>query len=350
MLSKSFKYRKPILQNEKLEVPRRVSLAHSLMFSSGLYNCAVWPSPTMAEISAIHKPIMSVSRSIAGATFSKKADYVHRSDMDVMASLQVPVPTTIVRAARFRLAIRLAKAKPSEIIMLVVNAWAADRSWLRSLLTDLEWAASRDERVRTLGFSSLAQWWQWMRHESGKAGSLLAEVCARYREVDLAIPNHRTGISRLVVPVQHTCPECGEVRKSATALAVHRLQLHAIRSRQSYYTSGSQCVICVREFSTRACHVEHLQKSPICWANVLHRIPPLSQAELEEECAIERAETLSRTRGGRSRMYKAKACTNAEGPMLPILPVRMASGKLRGTVDRRVKRALRKDSYLFACA
>ena len=189
-----------------------------------------------------------------------------------------------------------------------------------------------------------------MRHESGKALSLLTGVCASYREVDLAIPNHRTGISRLVVPVQHVCPECGEIRKTANALAAHRLTRHAIRCRQSYYASGSQCTVCAREFTTRACHIEHLQKSPICWANVLHRIPPLSQAELEDACATERAETVARTRGGRSRMYKAKACTPAAGPLLPILPVKMANGKFRKTVNRRIKAVLRTDTYLFACA
>lgn len=317
---------------------------------SGLYNCAVWPSPTLDEVRAIHKPIMAVYRSIAGATYSTKPGYVHRSDHDVLTSMQVPVPTTLVRAARFRLAVRLAKAKPGEVIMLLVGARSGDRSWLKPLAVDLEWASSLDGRLHDLQFTSLGQWWQWMRHEPRQASSLLADVCNSFREGDLVVLNRRTGISRLAVPVQHVCPECNYVRKSAAALAVHRLKCHAIRCRQSYYASGSQCAVCAREFTTRACHVEHLQKSPTCWANVPHRIPPLSQDEFEAECMAELAESVARTRGGRSRMYKSKACTNAEGPLLPILPVMMANGKLRKSVFPRVTTAFGGDSYLFASA
>ena len=338
--TKTFKYRKPILQNEGITIERRISLAQSLMFSSGLYNASVWPTPNAQEMRAIHKPVLAVYRAISGNTYSTKPGYVHIPDVDVIKKLGAPPPLSLVRVARFRLAIRIARSHPTEIVALIIAGRQANRSWLSSLILDLDWAAANDSRLTYFVDKPIAIWWQWLRNFPKEARTILGEVALKAGGDDAVLPARVMRIVPVAQNFVYRCPECGKLEHLKQSMAVHRWKRHGVRCEESFYASGSQCMVCLDEHWTRMRLVQHYQKSHICWHNVKLRQAPLSEQALLDEWSSETAAAAVLTRGGRKRTYGSRKVVAAEGPVIPIAPAFHDNGKMRHSNNVRVLGAI----------
>ena len=116
--------------------------------------------------------------------------------------------------------------------------------------------------------------------------------------------------------VRWPCYLCGLDFASRQAAAVHAFKAHGIKSSIRRKIDGTQCPVCLREFSSRSRLVTHAGRaSPRCKAVLDARPPILTEEEAEALDALERGQSRALAAVGKGPDYAAVPFLRAEGPL-----------------------------------
>ena len=324
--------RSKVLANRTVPFAKRVIWLRALLFSKGLFQAAVWPTLTSAELKVVHCAVVKVMRMVhfpAGPIdFADSA-----SSADVIRALGLPAPVNLLRTARLDLFVRLL-VKPSPILLsLLFVARNAKRSWVKAVHADLAFAAKFSKPLARLSAAPVSQWAIWILRDPVKAKRVFhdalqskeANMCEVWgfskslREIDLVV----------------ACDGCSATFKSRQALAVHRYKVHGWRHPAHAYAVGTHCTVCLLEFWHRHRLLAHLMdKSQVCMSNLVLRSAPMSCDAIAALDDAAKIDARNAKHAGRRRGWASKPCVRLLGPLLPILGADQESAHPLGVGNR----------------
>ena len=101
---------------------------------------------------------------------------------------------------------------------------------------------------------------------------------------------------------------------------MHKAKSHGVKSIVRCYVEGSHCPICMVQFASRECVINHVRyRSRVCYENLLIRPPKLTRDEAEELDQNDRVLHASLQAKGLRRHAATEGCTRLSGPLLPIV-------------------------------
>ena len=151
-------FRRRVLSNPAVSVERRLSLAHSLVLSRGLFQSSAWAVVDGTPLRRLHAALMSVYRCIAGAKWTPDQTHASMSDDQVLDAVQAPSVFVLLRRARIMAFIRLVSNGSSHLMKLLFAARATRGSWVRAVTVDMSWFAAVARDLGMDSCSSLASW------------------------------------------------------------------------------------------------------------------------------------------------------------------------------------------------
>ena len=287
--------RKKFLHNPDVGMPDKLHVVSSLVLSKGLHMAGTWPALNVREHSKITASIGRVFRQIVPIPDGQ----VHNghTSVEVQSIVGHMAPLNYIRILRIALFARICKGASPIVLAILHATYDAPRSWLKSVIEDLEFVTACSSKCRSLGSLSFIG---WVRHFQvhGKRGvdalriGFAESSCNNVS--NLALPHHT------VCEDEYVCNVCGDRWPSVQQLAVHlarrHRRLHDIRRFLPYGPPGeiygaTHCQVCLLEKHTRAGIVEHLadKRNGACAANLMLRVKPvgLRQSRLWDEMAAE---------------------------------------------------------------
>eukprot|EP00438_Fugacium_kawagutii_P022589 Skav216784 [mRNA] locus=scaffold579:180561:182699:+ [translate_table: standard] len=294
-----------LLKHRHLDVPQKVLLARSLIFSRLFYGAETWPVLPPADFAKLHAFVLKVYRVILKR--QNFATGAHSTDVEVMASLEAPEAADIIRVARLRHFLHaLVDAPPA--LWCMVQLTDRDRdSWLGLLRDDLLWLQPMFRRLHLLP-SPHDDLIAWMEHAKGDVSGWLRlcrsalpkSVRLRHLQAKAALwtqrcqavmplsplPQDDTVTSCFVpdpVPGAYPCPDCGASFPTVRGLAVHRRMLHGwTADARAWMPCARTCHACFMQFGNTQKLRQHLNYAANgCLAKLKRVFWPMSQEEID---------------------------------------------------------------------
>ena len=129
-----------VIRNTDITIPTRRLCVDSLLFSKSAFQAGTWPSLNTAEYITFKKPVMVIYRALAGC--DDLAHGIVHSHLAILRQIKAMRPAVLLRYYRIKTAMRLAVKQPLLILVALLAAKPARRSWLKALEADLLWIAT----------------------------------------------------------------------------------------------------------------------------------------------------------------------------------------------------------------
>ena len=136
------------------------------------------------------------------------------SDIELFRVHELRPPLVFLRFARLRLSVTVALKASFELLSLLFLSRGDRRSWLRAVVSDLEWM----ERVSSKFAFTPQEWFSFCQSDPAAARRLIRKVCESQAALIQTVAEFRPSISR---SKSYTC-HCGRVCKSLGGLATHK--------------------------------------------------------------------------------------------------------------------------------
>ena len=209
------------------------------------------------------------------------ADAQHTVDDEVVAVLQIPHISTVLRTARLRYLSRLMRFAPSILVVLLQRLEFADPdAWLTRVKHDVHWMQQRVQRLQHLP-DPLVDWDAWKSHYMAGRDWALAAISAmnadttyrhsqaRYRlwRRDFQAEMKQLGLTfQEEAPVSLTkawkCEQCGAGFLDNKSRSVHMYKVHHQHAEVRAYMDSTTCGACLKDFHTIQKLRQHLQHRP----------------------------------------------------------------------------------------
>ena len=128
------------------------------------------------------------------------------SDIELFQVHDLRPPMVFLRFARLRLSVTIALKATFELLALIFLSRADKRSWLRALISDLEWMA----RISTDYAFSAESWFELCLKDPSAARRTIRKACESKEGRQLSIKEFRPSI---IANGAHTC-HCGKMCKT----------------------------------------------------------------------------------------------------------------------------------------
>ena len=259
----------------------KLMVGNSLILSKDLFGAGAWPILSSAEEHRLHSNLSAHFRMVLGERYVD-TEVEMLSDIELFRVHELRPPMVFLRFARLRLSVTVALKASYELLSLLYLSRGDRRSWLRAVVSDLEWMA----RVGSKSAFAPQEWFSFCQNDPAAARRLIRKVCESKAALVQSVAEFRPSIAR---STSYTC-HCGKVCKSLGGLATHKFLAHGDRAVTAWFADASgQCACCGTKFDNRTILMAHLSRgSPLCLLNILLTSPPLSQAAE----GLERAEAL----------------------------------------------------------
>jgi len=321
---------KKILKIPEIPMSKKINVIQTFVLTRGTFQCGTWPALSDVQYKRFHGSILKLYRDATGNSFRYKSEDDDGAfdvtsmfnDDDIIYRYMFMCPKTMLRLARLLLFVRIIIKTPPLLLEL---AQAHDmpvfrKGWVSSLKSDLFWLSSA-EAFSSCGSFSVTQWVAFLAAAPGRylkqikafCKSPFANICTQWATSSV--------LKQYSSPI--VCYICGKESNSLQAHSVHLSSSHNIKSKFRRYVDGATCRVCLRNFSSRECCLNHVRyRSKVCYANALMRGPVLTIEEADALDQQERSEYQALHRAGKRRHVASVPCMQAHGPLLPIITLR----------------------------
>ena len=279
------KYKGPIFGNKRFPLLKKTEMFNALVLSTITFNIAAWHVLAAVEMRHFANGMLRLHRRLAQLHFGIVA--FHWTTHETFARLQLPMPEIILRVARLRYLQQLIRNGPDQLwgILQLDGTWwtliAADLTWFRTTLPDFLPAPSLHqwETLRTFLEGPGARWkaalkrairshvdyltlqWKWTQWHNALLDTLI--------QSNLYVPANGD-----MTKGQHVCMPCQKRFQRAAAWAVHAFKCHGRIRQARRLACGTQCVACLKHYSSTVALVNHLTYSRHCLAATRNCGPP----------------------------------------------------------------------------
>ena len=153
-------FRRRVLANPDVPLPKRLALARVVLMSRGLFQSGTWSVLDGHPYRKMHHAVMSVYRALTNQYWNGNTSKL-ASDNEVLLQLGAPSLGMLIKVARLQLFARIVRKLPSALLCALCAAMPLKSSWLSSIQIDLKWLATVSSCVRV--DSTLADWSAFIR-------------------------------------------------------------------------------------------------------------------------------------------------------------------------------------------
>ena len=301
---------KKVLANPSLPPCKRVGVAQTYIWSRGIFQCATWHTLNNKHFARLHAAIMSVYRIIA----CRFGDH-HKSDDNVISELKAVCPRTMLRARRLFL---FAKSSLLPVLKsMMISTSNVVGTWAYGTMEDLRWLCVFPIFAACINLS-FSEWIDHVHLDIGDFRKKVKKVCLS--PFANLVTQWATTPSQCLAGLSAKCDSCSKMLKSYQGLQLHLAKSHGIKSIVRCYVEGVHCPICMVQFASRECVINHVRyRSKVCYENLLIRPPKLTREEADELDKIDLSRHADLQAKGLRRHAATVGCIRLTGPLMPIV-------------------------------
>ena len=277
-------HRKQVFGNARIPISKRKYLFNSLVLSILRYNLGTWPTLKPKEFDVFSSRVLTLYRGLARATIDAEVLRLWNHDR-VMAYLELPSPRVLLIEAQLRYGLSLCRSGPTMLWYLL----CAEQGWLQSFRNSLEWlqANLRGYGPNKLGQPFSPHWDSWFRSNQDAVRSWIGKAKAhavlqhciqvQWKEwhhqfllecqqsgLDVAFPWTPLPQMEAQEDKLEACLACHQLFRNKAAWSVHAFKKHNRVNWRRRYVQGSQCPICLKDYSTTTRLLLHLNYKSSC--------------------------------------------------------------------------------------
>ena len=271
--------KKQVLANERLELPKRRQVLHSLATSVLTLHSGTWRPLRQCEFDAWQGAIRAVYQQLVCR--AGDGQFPHLTMIELADLAKSPMPQALLNVRRLRVVIQLLKGFEDSLVHNILENYKVmkEASWLAGVQQAVEWAKQHvDDRIWMSDLDALEDLDSWRKlsvecwqvqklvQTAQKQHTCRTQTCqviwrAKHRQDGMLREMGWTCSWSSEAPVESaaTCELCGKVCTSHAALGVHQHKVHGCKAVARRFASGTQCAICDRNYHTRPRLITHLQ-------------------------------------------------------------------------------------------
>ena len=331
----TWKLKRHVLSNKQVAKDTRLAVAHTHAVSCGDVAVGGWTRLTQADQARVNRAVTDTYRIVDGSVRAAPGQtHAVKSDVQVGADLGVMSPDCRLVLARVRLLCHIIIKQKTDLMCLLFESIGVSGSWMATIMTDLEWIAYATPKLKEVVHANLGQWVRFL-HTAGKKAIEVVKVAlidhTAAKDISAAsgsIPQVPGGVSG-----DWQCGECGKSFLTKQAWTAHNVRFHNRLRLARSFLRGTTCPVCMRVFGSRSQLLNHVYKKPargssssssssgnlICLANILLKLKPLAEAEVEQEDWAQWSAVASMRKKRLSKDYSETFVKQAYGPLRPML-------------------------------
>ena len=237
--------------------------------------------------------------------------------LQVLAVSKAPPPHLFLALQRAAILVRLVSRQFVSIMHILQLEYeaAADTSWLAQITEDISAVAQWVQDASNLAHSS------WPLHELCRQCALLPtwwpSVIRRAFKayaVDVLIWKAQPKIIAIPDGGDFTCHICNDSFAQRSFLTIHLARRHMRFAPARHFTPSSQCVACLRTFSTVMLAQAHLRRTPRCLRRAAWLMDPLTLEEIREAESFDKGARRKVAQGAWQRQGAISKVCQGEGP------------------------------------
>ena len=313
------RFRTQIFCNRKLSLTHKSRMVKSLVYSTMIFNCAVWAPRTAKQQRQMEAGFTKLEKRIAVMHYG--ADAIDWSGSQARAALNLPASEVILREARLRYIAQLIRSGQPHVWSLLQE----EKSWFGKVADDLVWLQSfcPEDQVP----NGTPEEWEhlcWWANERPKAWkSLIRRAVERAKAHAARVHEWRDWHKAIVVDLieagligrdvasraheEFFCAKCRLDFASKSAVAVHSFKCHGRVNLARHYVEGLQCKGCLKHYSSNINLINHVKRKPRCL-----------QSYAVEPCMLDPAPGLNSRIERKNDRDMADPYFQAEGPVQPV--------------------------------
>ena len=279
-------HRKQVFMNPRLPLSKRKYIFQSLVLSILRYNLGTWPYLKPKEMDYFSARLLSMYRCLARPTVGADDLRIWNNDR-VISYLELPTPSVILQEAVLRYGISLYHSGPKMLWLLL----GVEGEWLQRFRDAVAWMQSnlRGYGPNKLGQPFAPDWEAWFRQNNEAVKSWISKarqhsvmqhcIQIQWKEwhhqflqecaatgLDISYPWAPFDRQREDEQKLEACLACHKLVRSKAAWSVHAFKKHQRVNWRRRFVHGSQCPICMNDYSTTTRLLLHLTYSKACSA------------------------------------------------------------------------------------
>lgn len=282
-------HRRLLYHNEHIEAQKRYEIFNTLVLTKIMYGADSWIAGDLRTMRRFEAAILRLYRRL----MKQKPDD-HVSDQELLASISLPAPATILRRARLRYLLVLLRSAVPDLWHLLCE----DKPWVQVMEDDMMWMWQQLRNASGLKDPSrhTAQWFELIQHHPSYWKKLVNRACnheiMQTQKQHIVASSHHRMCRRLhdhcdAFLVDDTweeldqcmeqketfygCMTCGVRCRTKAGEAAHMFKVHGHPSIIRCLFEGTSCGVCLKEFHTYGRMKAHLYYSTRCRRTLLSR-------------------------------------------------------------------------------
>jgi len=311
------KLRKRVFNNPNIPSNGKLSVARTYLFSKGCFNCGTWPNLNKVVYLKFPCSIMSIYRS---ATQSKRRVEGNISDLHLLTQYALVSPANILRISRISVLIRVVSKKVVSLLNIINMFSKFQYGWAHDVLLDLKWLALFEEfkHIKGMELSGIVEIIQ--ANVQGFGNSVRKVLPAPFMNIPHDVEDGKN-VHCAPTNVPISCPCCNVILPSLQQFGVHMKAKHNVRNPMALYLGRkiTHCNICLKEFHTRECALNHLRyRSQACRMATILQDPVMTSEEVDQVAKEEAPKNKLLYANAKKRYHKDSPCVQLPGP-LPLV-------------------------------
>ena len=305
----------------------RLGVAHTHVIPSGDFGAGIWHTMTQADQAKVSRAITDVYRLVDGCKRAAPgAGVAIKTDSQVVIDLQVMAPLHKILFARIRILFHIALRRRTDLLCLLHACKKDSSSWYALVKADLEVVAACTHKLSEMRGATMGAWLAYFCRNGKKALLPIKEAFIGMTASQSSTVAAPQGIATFSWACD-LCPTQFVTRQGMIAHQVrHHLKLRVARA----FVKDGRCPCCLRHFHTRTRLLDHLhKKSEICFLNVMLRLAPLTQREIEQADYVQWKSENDYRKRGLNKAHAESMVSQMFGPMQVIVVPKEHSRKNR---------------------
>ena len=158
-------------EHKDIDVSTRLGVVSTHVLPKGEYGMGEYHDIAAGDLSRYSRSVVDVYRIVDGSQRMSSEAALAKGvkvsiDAEVVSRLKVMLPSLRLRYLRLRMLCQVISRGRTDILTLLVAGVRARKSWLRSVLADLDWVSRLVPKLSEMIASSPAQWFAFLQRHS----------------------------------------------------------------------------------------------------------------------------------------------------------------------------------------
>jgi len=304
---------KRIFKNKALTAQKKIMVSKSYLLTKGCFQCGTWPNLPKIVYHKFYSSVMGVYR----LAMQHHQPDDRTTDADLLINYKLISPSNLLRLSRVLVFIRMIAKQVKCLLDMVLIMSSLSTGWAHDVFTDIRWMAVHEEFREFIDMDNAHIVAAISSNTKKYANAVRRFFTTPFYNIPPDCVEHgKRGVDHCTT---YECPECGVRMPTQQQLNTHMKSKHQIRNPIAMYINTTYCPICLGEFHTRECILNHVRyRAHACRAALLLMGPVLTREQAEEYAQEEAKSNRKLYANALKRYHKHSMHVKLQGP-LPLL-------------------------------